>query len=533
MRATIIASVTAVFLLTATAANAAPPATPHVTIGAEIKKLIFDWDSVTGAGYYRLMVKIGSGAYKPLIDNIPASTTQVKLSISVHLLPWTLTHYSVAACNSSGCTNSADISPQNLMLDAIGYFKASNPDPADNFGSVVLSDDGRTLAVGAPNEASDATGVNGNWGNNNSRWSGAVYVFRRTSSGWRQVAYLKAGVNQTNQFFGSALLAFEKALAINYNGTMIAVGAPFQNASGLLEPGVVYVYQKAASGTWSLTDTLMSPRPQTNGNFGTSLDMSIDGRTLKVNSYVPEVSTHIFIRPGSTWQHSVELAPFFAGDDCRVVRLSRDGNTLVSSCENQSTGLARLETRKRSGNTWTHVADQPLTTQASAMGLALDFNASTMALQETQQRTVALLRWNGSGWVRERTFVQPDVPSLPIFSFGTSLALSRTGDVLAIANAEVAEDGAGVSPISMPGTQMRGAVYLWRRDAHLTWVLRSIVKAAIPTNTNSMLFGNSIDMCGNGNALVVGEPLDYSSARGVGGDRTNTSKPGAGAAYLY
>jgi len=47
----------------------------------------------------------------------------------------------------------------------------------DGFGrSVSLSGD--TLAVGAPFEASNATGVNGNQADNGAPYSGAVYVFR-------------------------------------------------------------------------------------------------------------------------------------------------------------------------------------------------------------------------------------------------------------------------------------------------------------------------------------------------------------------
>ena len=65
-------------MLAAPESNAATPAAPNVTVGADIKQLIFDWDDVAGAAYYRLMYKVGSGDWKLLIDNIPASTTQVE-----------------------------------------------------------------------------------------------------------------------------------------------------------------------------------------------------------------------------------------------------------------------------------------------------------------------------------------------------------------------------------------------------------------------------------------------------------------------
>jgi hypothetical protein len=59
------------------------------------------------------------------------------------------------------------------------YIKASNTDPGDEFGlGVAISDD--TIAIGAANEASAATGVNAtNPGqtDNSAPWSGAAYVF--------------------------------------------------------------------------------------------------------------------------------------------------------------------------------------------------------------------------------------------------------------------------------------------------------------------------------------------------------------------
>ena len=56
------------------------------------------------------------------------------------------------------------------------YIKASNPEAGDHFGnggtlegdSVAISGDGNTLAVGAPNESSNAKGINGNQADNSS-----------------------------------------------------------------------------------------------------------------------------------------------------------------------------------------------------------------------------------------------------------------------------------------------------------------------------------------------------------------------------
>ena len=58
------------------------------------------------------------------------------------------------------------------------YIKASNTQSGDGFGSAVsLSGDGGTLAVGAANEDSNATGINGDDSDNSKPSSGATYLY--------------------------------------------------------------------------------------------------------------------------------------------------------------------------------------------------------------------------------------------------------------------------------------------------------------------------------------------------------------------
>lgn len=58
------------------------------------------------------------------------------------------------------------------------FVKASNTGQADLFGwALALTQDGRTLAVGAPAEASSSTGIGGDQLNNNQLHQGAVYVY--------------------------------------------------------------------------------------------------------------------------------------------------------------------------------------------------------------------------------------------------------------------------------------------------------------------------------------------------------------------
>jgi hypothetical protein len=96
------------------------------------------------------------------------------------------------------------------------YLKASNTGEEDRFGaSVALSGD--TIVVGAPGEASAATGVNGNQSDNSAPDSGAAYVFVRSGTTWSQQAYLKASNTGADDEFGAS---------VALSGDTIVVRAP-------------------------------------------------------------------------------------------------------------------------------------------------------------------------------------------------------------------------------------------------------------------------------------------------------------------
>jgi hypothetical protein len=133
------------------------------------------------------------------------------------------------------------------------YLKASNADSGDRFGSAItLSQD--TLVVGAPNEASKATGVDGNQGSNNSADAGAAYVFvRDLANAWTQQAYVKASNADSGDNFGATL---------SLSGDTFVVGAPREDSAGVgidgiqnneraLNSGAAYVFARDGSGTWS------------------------------------------------------------------------------------------------------------------------------------------------------------------------------------------------------------------------------------------------------------------------------------------
>jgi hypothetical protein len=166
------------------------------------------------------------------------------------------------------------------------YIKASNTDAGDQFGwTVALSGDGTTLEAGAVNEASAATGIDGNQSDNTAASAGAVYVFSRAGAIWSQQAYVKASNTDPNDRFGSSV-------AVSSDGSALAIGAPLEAsaATGIggdqadnsaSAAGAAYGYARAGA-TWSTQGYLKASNTDGGDQFGLALTMSGDASTLAV-----------------------------------------------------------------------------------------------------------------------------------------------------------------------------------------------------------------------------------------------------------
>ncbi|MCA8944105.1 MAG: hypothetical protein KDB80_16190, partial [Planctomycetes bacterium] len=81
------------------------------------------------------------------------------------------------------------------------YLKASNTEADDAFARRV-GVSGDHVVVGAHNEASAASGVDGDESDNSLAQAGAAYVYERVAGVWSQQAYLKASNPGAEDFFG-------------------------------------------------------------------------------------------------------------------------------------------------------------------------------------------------------------------------------------------------------------------------------------------------------------------------------------------
>jgi hypothetical protein len=103
------------------------------------------------------------------------------------------------------------------------YVKAVNTDASDEFArSLAISGD--SLVVGAFQESSSASGVNGNPFDNSLNHAGAAYLFARTGTTWSQTAYLKSSSPTATEWFGwpvaisGGTIAVTASLGSNWQG---------------------------------------------------------------------------------------------------------------------------------------------------------------------------------------------------------------------------------------------------------------------------------------------------------------------------
>jgi hypothetical protein len=170
------------------------------------------------------------------------------------------------------------------------YIKASNTDAGDQFGSgIALSADGNVLAIGAVHEGSNATGINGDQGNNGAENAGAVYVFICDTTGeWHQEAYIKASNTDPWDSFGMSV-------ALSADGRTLVVGAHLENSAAagidgdasnnsLAYAGAVYVFSRDTGGAWRQEAYIKASNPDRGDTFGGFNALSADGNTLVVSA---------------------------------------------------------------------------------------------------------------------------------------------------------------------------------------------------------------------------------------------------------
>jgi hypothetical protein len=112
-----------------------------------------------------------------------------------------------------------------LVSNGNGTYSLSFNDGGQFGGSLSLSKDGSTLAVGSFRESSNAKGINGDQGDSSALRAGAVLVFMRNNTQWTQQSYVKASNTDKDDRFGLNV-------DLSEDGKTMAVGAHRESGRG-------------------------------------------------------------------------------------------------------------------------------------------------------------------------------------------------------------------------------------------------------------------------------------------------------------
>jgi hypothetical protein len=396
------------------------------------------------------------------------------------------------------------------------YLKASNTAANDYFGSAIaLSEDGNTLAVGATGEDSLATGIDGNQFNNLGYESGAVYVFRRSATGWAQEAYLKASNTRANSEFGSAL-------ALSADGSTLAVGSFLEDGgpSGFDgggtgawadNSGAVYLFRRTGS-SWSQDGYVKSSNFDKYDNFGFAVALSGDGKTLAVTA--PSESSNAKGVNGDQDNdlevYSGAAYVFRRSTKCGWIQQAyvKASNTGASNGTGQAEGFGSSLALSSDGKTL-------------AVGTPYEGSKAT-GINGDQQDASALrsgaayvFRFSANAWAQEAYVKASNTQADD--HFAEALSLSGDGNVLAVGASWERSKATGINGDQSDNTaQSSGAVYVFRRSAS-TWSQEAYVKAS--NAQASDYFGSSVSVSADGSAVAVSAPYEGSSASGVNGNQ--------------
>ncbi len=409
------------------------------------------------------------------------------------------------------------------------YIKASNSGVDDTFGgSVALSSDGNTMAVGAQNEDSNASGVDGDETNDSSTNSGAVYVFTRSTGGaWTQQAYLKASNTDADPPFAEEV--FGLAMAISADGSTLAVGAPRENsvATGVNGDqtdnsarfaGAVYVFTRDTGGVWTQQAYVKASTADVVDLFGRSVAVSADGDTMAVgafhessgatgingnqfdNTALNAGAAYVFTRSSGAWTQQAYIKPSNTGAEDHFgfrVALSADGATLAVSAQDEDSAA-------------TGVNGDGMDNSAVDAGAAYVFTRDTGGV------------WTQQAYIKAANAEAAD-------KFGISADLSSDGNTLLVG--ALFEDSGDAGNELDNSVIDSGAAYVFTRDGGGTWLQQAYIKASSLDENDHM--GSDASLAGDASKLAISVHHEDSAATGVDGDQSDNNADDAGAALVF
>lgn len=375
--------------------------------------------------------------------------------------------------------------------------------------------------------------------------------------------------------------SFGWTLALSGDGNTLAVGAPFEDSAANTingdqksdtssDSGAVYIYVKSSNGSWTQEAYIKAPNNAAGANFGESVALSSDGSTLVVGAPFEDGAAttvggnqsqqtatdagavYVFTRDTAhAWHAPTYVKPSHNYTDAYFgwsVAVSSDGSTVVAGApgDSNSTATSFTHTAANSGaayvfqrnpdNTWAEKylkASNAETQDSFGSSVALSKDGQVLAVgapyessngsqtNNSLANSGAVYMFAASANWAQQAYLKASTIAAQD-NFGAALALDSSGKTLAVG-----------APYESSNAEDAGAAYVFSRtDTNTAWAQTPLRVKALNSDKNDD-FGMSIALSGDGRTLVVGAIGESSKATGVNGDQSDNSMDGVGAAYLF
>ena len=387
----------------------------------------------------------------------------------------------------------------------------------DNFGrSVSLNENGTIMAVGAPyNDAGVASSDKGH-----------VRVYNYNGTAWSPIGGDIDG-STNGDYFGSSV-------SLSADGTILAVGIPYNDDAGGTNPGQVKIY-KYDGTVWNamgvITPTIIASgsNKAVSEHFGNDVRLSSDGKTLAVSDIWFDRSggsnagrVVVYRYDGSNWASlGSEVALYGSNSDnfSWGISLSDNGNILaVGSHENDdaktNAGQVKVYEYDSDNTEWDVKATLLGIESYDKFGAAVDLNSSglILAVGSTYHRPsgsgtnflgkVGVYSWDGTTYSALGSSI---VGSDKYDYLGAHLSLDNEGNTLAVM-------GPGHDDTSGSTYLNKGRVRIYNYDIGTTGWVQSPTSYDIDgeENNNQSASGNAeskgqrVFLSGDGSVLAIG-----------------------------
>ncbi|MCG9579085.1 FG-GAP repeat protein [Vibrio tubiashii] len=176
----------------------------------------------------------------------------------------------------------------------------------DNFSaSIATNRNGSKVLIGANQEDSNSTGINGDSANNLSANAGAAYVYTKNSGSWSQTAYIKPQIIDGWDHFG-----FSVYMHPTNDMLLIAADGESSNATGfdgdksdnsVSMAGAAYLFVPHKDNIYEQVGYFKSDNPKQFSDFGRSLGMNEDASLIAIGETMNDSGggaggVHLFTR---------------------------------------------------------------------------------------------------------------------------------------------------------------------------------------------------------------------------------------------